>query len=255
MICMIKATNVKKVYGGGKDFAETLAINNLTIELKQGEFTAIMGPSGSGKSSLLNILSGFDQPTSGEVVIQGQNIHTMTGDELALFRRSHIGYIFQEFNLLDSLTIQENVMLPMILNKETTAHMNKKALGLMELLGISIIKNKYPYQVSGGQQQRTAVCRALINDTSVIFADEPTGNLDSKASKIVLECLRKTNETYGTTILLVTHDPFAASYSEKVLFLKDGSIRTQLYKKGTQEQFTKEILDHLAFLEEDDYDI
>lgn len=252
---MIKATNIKKSYGGGKDFAETVAINNVTIEITPGEFTAIMGPSGSGKSSLLNILSGFDQPTSGEVFIQSQNLSTMTGDELALFRRSHIGYIFQEFNLLDSLTIQENVMLPMILNKETTAHMHKKADELMSLLGIGVIKNKYPYQVSGGQQQRTAVCRALIHDASVIFADEPTGNLDSKSSKAVLECLRETNETIGTTILLVTHDPFAASYSEKVLFLKDGSIRTQLYRKDSQDRFTKEILDHLALLEEDDYDI
>ncbi|NMD71011.1 ABC transporter ATP-binding protein [Bacillus sp. DNRA2] len=252
---MIKASNIKKVYGGGKDFAETLALHHINLEIDAGEFTAIMGPSGSGKSSLLKILSGFDQPTSGEVFINGNPLGKMTGDELSLFRRSNIGYIFQEFNLLDSLTIQENIMLPMILNREKNSVMTEKAERLMELLNISDLKNKYPYQVSGGQQQRTAVCRALINDTSVIFADEPTGNLDSKSSKAVLECLKKTNELLKTTILLVTHDPFAASFCDKVLFLKDGVIRTQLYKKESQDVFAKQILDHLAVLEEDDYDL
>lgn len=252
---IIKATNIKKVYGGGKDFAETIALHNINLELESGEFTAIMGPSGSGKSSLLKILSGFDQPTSGEIYIDGHNLSKMTGDELSIFRRSHIGYIFQEFNLLDSLTIQENIMLPMILNREEISVMSEKAEQLMELLNIATLKNKYPYQVSGGQQQRTAVCRALINDTSVIFADEPTGNLDSKSSKVVLECLKKTNELLKTTILLVTHDPFAASYCDKVLFLKDGVIRTQVYKKESQDLFAKQILDHLAVLEEEDYDL
>ncbi|OIJ17611.1 multidrug ABC transporter ATP-binding protein [Anaerobacillus alkalilacustris] len=252
---VIKAINIKKVYGGGKEFAQTIALNNINIELEQGEFTAIMGPSGSGKSSLLNVLSGFDHPTSGDVFIQGAKMNEMTGDELAIFRRDHIGYIFQEFNLLDSLTIQQNIMLPMMLNREETELMNKKAEELMNLLGILTIKNKYPYQVSGGQQQRAAICRALINDTSIIFADEPTGNLDSKSSKAVLECLKETNEAYRTTILLVTHDPFAASYCDKVLFLKDGTLRTQLYKKESQDHFTKQILDNLAVLEEDDYDV
>lgn len=252
---IIKTENIKKVYGGGNDFAETIALHNINLELEQGEFTAIMGPSGSGKSTLLNILSGFDQPTSGQVYIGGQNLSNLSGDELALFRRSNIGYIFQEFNLLDSLTIQENIMLPLILNRAQNSVMNDKADKLMELLGISHLKKKYPYQVSGGQQQRTAVCRALINDTSVIFADEPTGNLDSKSSKAVLECLQKTSQQLNTTILLVTHDPFAASYCNKVLFLKDGSLRTQLYKKDAQDVFAKQILDHLALLGEDDYDV
>lgn len=246
---------IKKVYGGGTDVAETVALSHIDIELEQGEFTAIMGPSGSGKSSLLNILSGFDRPTSGEVRIGDTAMSRLAGDELALFRRSHIGYIFQEFNLLDSLTIKENIMLPMILNRDDAAAMNDKADKLMDRLGIDHLQRKYPYQVSGGQQQRTAVARALINDTSVIFADEPTGNLDSKSSKSVLESLKAVNAFYRTTILLVTHDPFAASYSDKVLFLKDGKLRTQLYKKDSQELFAKEILNHLAALEEDDHDV
>ncbi|KHF40630.1 ABC transporter ATP-binding protein [Halalkalibacter okhensis] len=252
---IVKAMNIKKVYGEGEKFAQTVALDQFNIELEQGEFIAIMGPSGSGKSSLLNVLSGFDQPSSGEVFIQGSNINGMTGDELAIFRRSHIGYIFQEFNLLDSLTIQQNIMLPMILNREEQTSMNEKADELMERLGILSIKYKYPYQVSGGQQQRAAVCRALINETSVIFADEPTGNLDSKSSKAVLGFLEETNKKHNTTILLVTHDPIAASYSDKVLFLKDGTIRTQVYKKESKDHFIKHILDNLAVLEEDDYDI
>lgn len=254
MSTILKAMNVKKIFGGGKDFSETVALNHLNLELEKGDFTAIMGPSGSGKSTLLNILSGFDFPTTGEVQIKDRPISRMSGDELAIFRRTHIGYIFQEFHLLDSLTIEENVMLPRILNREVSLQMYEKADQMLKFLGISEIKNKYPYQVSGGQQQRAAVCRALINETSLIFADEPTGNLDSKSSKSVLETLKRTNENFQTTILLVTHDPFAASYSNKVLFLKDGSIRTQLHKKGDQDLFVKEILDNLTLLE-DDYDI
>ncbi len=251
----IMGKGLNKVYGSGGHAAQTVALSRIDIALEQGEFTAIMGPSGSGKSTLLNVLSGFDRPTSGEVRIGDTAMSRLSGDELALFRRANIGYIFQEFNLLDSLTIKENIMLPMILNRERTTVMGEKADKLMERLGIGHLGSKYPYQVSGGQQQRTAVARALINDTSIIFADEPTGNLDSKSSKTVLECFRTVNAFYRTTILLVTHDPFAASYSDRVLFLKDGKLRTQMVKKDTQDRFAKEILNHLAALENDDHDV
>lgn len=251
----IKGKGIKKIYGLGENAMQTVALHHIDIELEHGDFVAIMGPSGSGKSTLMNILSGFDQPTFGEIRINDSLISDMSGDQLAVFRRTHIGYIFQEFNLLDSLTLRENIMLPKILNRGSTEEMNDKADELMQQLGINHIQHKYPYQVSGGQQQRTAVCRALINNTSVIFADEPTGNLDSKSSRDVLECLKMTNGQYRTTILLVTHDPIAASYSDQVIFLKDGALRMQLYKKHSQDHFVKQILDNLAVLEADFNDI
>jgi len=251
---ILSASNIRKIYGGGKNFAETEALSNIDFTLDEGEFVAVMGPSGSGKSTLLNILSGFDKATSGQVLIQDTNIGEMEKDQLSVFRRSNIGYIFQEYNLLDSLTIKENIMLPMILDNKGIEEMNKRAGDLINLLGIDTIKDKYPYSVSGGQQQRTAICRALINKTSIIFADEPTGSLDSKASKAVLECFKKVNKSNGITILMVTHDPYAASYSDRVLFIKDGSIKTQLYKDN-QQAFFQQILDNLAVLEENDYDV
>ena len=250
---ILNASNISKIYGGGKDYAETVALNNIDFSLEAGDFVAIMGPSGSGKSSLLNILSGFDRATTGEVFIQDTNIGEMEKDQLSIFRRSNIGYVFQEYNLLDSLTIKENIMLPMILDNKKIEDMNRRADDLTRLLGIDNITDKHPYSVSGGQQQRAAICRALINKTSILFADEPTGSLDSKASKIVLDCFKKVNKANGITILMVTHDPVAASYSDKILFIKDGTIKTQLYKDD-QQTFFQQILDNLAVLEENDYD-
>lgn len=252
---ILRGCNIRKVYGGGRNHAETIALNNIDITIDQGEFIAVMGPSGSGKSTLLNILSGFDQATSGQVFIKDTNITTMERDPLSIFRRSNIGYVFQDYNLLDSLTIKENIMLPMILDRRDFAEMNQAADELMTLLGICDLQEKYPHSVSGGQQQRAAICRALINHTSIVFADEPTGNLDSKASRAVLECFTKVNKNNGITILMVTHDPVAASYSDKVLFIKDGEIKTQIYKKETQQTFYPQILDNLAALEEKDYDL
>lgn len=251
---LLNASNISKIYGGGRDYVETVALNNINVTLEEGEFVAIMGPSGSGKSTLLNILSGFDKATSGQVLIQGTNIGEMEKDQLSIFRRSNIGYVFQEYNLLDSLTIKENIMLPMILDHKKLEDMKRRAEDLIKLLGIETIKDKYPYHVSGGQQQRAAICRALINKTSILFTDEPTGSLDSKASRNVLDCFTKVNKENGITILMVTHDPLAASYSDKVLFIKDGSIKTQIYKENQQTYF-QQILDSLAVLEETDYDI
>jgi putative ABC transport system ATP-binding protein len=207
-----------------------------------------MGPSGSGKTTLLNILSGIDKPTSGFVKISGKKINEMDKKELALFRRKKLGFVFQEFNLLDSLSLKENVMLPMILDKKSPEEMENKAREVMTMFDIYNIANKYPYNISGGQQQRVAVSRAIINDPSIILADEPTGNLDSKSSKSIMECFQKMNREMENTILVVTHDVFAASYCNRVIFIKDGMLNSQIIKKGSRKEFLDQIMNSLAVL-------
>lgn len=252
---ILEAANIVKVYGGSSGEGSTTALNGISLTVKEGEFVAIMGPSGSGKTTLLNIFSGIDQPTSGEVSISGQEISGMSGDELALFRRRQLGFVFQEFNLLDSLTVKENIMLPMVLEKKPVANMEMKVQELAQLFEIQPTLDKYPYHISGGQQQRTAVSRALVNEPSIIFADEPTGNLDSKASATIMECLEKIVAELRTTVLLVTHDVFAASYCEKVVFIKDGVIHSSIVKKGSRKEFLDRIMDNLAVLGGRTYDI
>ncbi|MDE5414328.1 ABC transporter ATP-binding protein [Alkalihalobacillus sp. MEB203] len=233
----------------------TRALDGVSLSIKKGEFLAIMGPSGSGKTTLLNLLSGMDKPTSGDVVIHAEEISNMTGDKLALFRRKELGFVFQEFNLLDSLTVKENIMLPMILEKKTAVYMEEKAQEMMCLFGIVDVADKYPYQISGGQQQRVAVSRALVNEPSIIMADEPTGNLDSKSSTTILECFEKIAKDYQTTVLVVTHDVFAASYCNKVTFIKDGRIHSHIVRKGTRKEFLDQIMDSLAVLGGRSHDI
>lgn len=252
---ILDAKNIVKVYGGTSGEGATTALSGISFSIKQGEFVAIMGPSGSGKTTLLNVLSGIDNPTSGEVTISGREISAMTGDELALFRRQQLGFIFQEYNLLDSLTVKENMILPMVLEKKTAYEMERKVQSLANLFDIEAILQKYPYHISGGQQQRTAVGRALVNDPGIIFADEPTGNLDSKSSAVIMECFEKIIHELGTTILLVTHDVFAASYCQKVVFIKDGVIHSSIVKKGSRKEFLNNIMDNLAVLGGRTYDI
>ncbi|QQP15076.1 ABC transporter ATP-binding protein [Lysinibacillus agricola] len=248
MMVILDARNIVKIYGESGEEGSTTALGGISLSMKKGEFVAIMGPSGSGKTTLLNILSGIDKPTSGEVVIEDKAISEMGADELALFRRQQLGFVFQEFNLLDSLTVKENIMLPMILEKKGAAEMEEKVKSLSKLFGIDIILNKYPYNVSGGQGQRTAVSRALVNEPSIIFADEPTGNLDSKTSEVIMECFEKIVQELEATILLVTHDVFAASYCQKVIFIKDGVIHSYIVKKGNKKEFLNQIIDNLAVL-------
>lgn len=244
-----------KLYGDEGEAGATRALEDVSLSMNKGEFLAIMGPSGSGKTTLLNLLSGIDKPTSGEVIISGKEISNMSGDELALFRRRQLGFVFQEFNLLDSLTVKENIMVPMILEKKSAFYMEEKALEMMNLFGINDIANKYPYQISGGQQQRVAVSRALVNEPDIILADEPTGNLDSKSSATILKCFEKIVTEFQTTILVVTHDVFAASYCNKVTFIKDGRIHSHIEKKGTRKEFINQIMDSLAVLGGEGYDI
>lgn len=245
---ILDARHITKIYGESGGEGSTTALGGVSFSMNKGDFIAIMGPSGSGKTTLLNVLSGIDKPTSGEVMIDGQKINEMTGDELSLFRRKQLGFVFQEFNLLDSLTVRENILLPMVLEKKAAAEIEEKVQELAVLFDIEAILNKYPYHISGGQQQRTAVSRALVNEPSIIFADEPTGNLDSKSSALIMECFEKIVRDLSTTVLLVTHDVFAASYCQKVVFIKDGHIHSRIVKKGSRKAFLNQIMDNLAVL-------
>lgn len=221
---MIRVENVTKVYSSFKGAKENIALDNISFEIQEGDFVGIMGASGSGKTTLLNILSGIDSLTSGSVYINGINVAQMKGDELSKFRRENIGYIFQDFNLLDSLTLKENIALPLILGKKSSAEIEEAVANLMGFFGIEEIAEKYQFHISGGQKQRVAAARALINNPAVCFADEPTGNLDSKSSRNVMEMLTEINIKRGSTILMVTHDPYAASYCNKIIFIKDGTL-------------------------------
>lgn len=245
---MLEAKDIVKVYGVLAGEGATTALGGVSFQVKKGDFIAIMGPSGSGKTTLLNILSGLDKPTSGEVIIDGNIISSLNGEQLALFRRKQLGFVFQNFNLLDSLTVKENIVVPMVLEKKTATEMEERVHELASLFDIEEILNKYPYQISGGQQQRTAVSRALVNHPSLIFADEPTGNLDSKSSTVIMECFEKIVQELSATVLLVTHDVFAASYCHKVIFIKDGLIHSSIDRRGSRKDFLNQIMDNLAIL-------
>lgn len=233
---IIKIENLTKVYESFKGAGEVTALDNVNLSVSKGEFLGIMGASGSGKTTLLNILSGIDKSTSGKVLIDNQDIATMKDDKLALFRRQNIGYIFQDFNLLDSLTLKENIALPLILDKKAAKEIEQQVQELMEFFGIGELGNKYPFHISGGQKQRVAAARALVNQPAVCFADEPTGNLDSKSSSSVMNMLTQMNSERESTILMVTHDPFAASFCKKIIFIKDGKIHAELNRETCEER-------------------
>lgn len=242
---LLEASNLSKEYG---DINKTSAVIDLSMEVSEGEFIGIMGPSGSGKSTLVNILSGIIKPTTGIVKINNCEINKMDKNTLAIFRRNHLGFVFQDFNLLDNLTIKENIMLPMILDKKSPKEMDERVDELLNYFNIMEIKNKYPYEISGGQAQRCAISRALVNKPSLVFADEPTGNLDSKSSNQVMENFTRMNEEKNTTILMVTHDVFAASFCKKVIFIKDGKKFMDITRKGTRKEFFDYILECLTII-------
>ena len=238
---IIKANNLIKTYGDNLD-NKTNAVRDSSLDIKKGEFTAIMGPSGSGKSTLLNMLSGILEPSGGDVMIDGVSLSGMNKQQMAQFRREKLGFVFQDFNLLDNLTIKENIILPMVFGRKDKTAMEETARKYMQTFGIEKIANKYPTEISGGQMQRTAVARALVNNPVTLFADEPTGNLDSKSSDAVMKCFEKINRE-GTTILMVTHDVFAASFCKHVIFIKDGKINMDILRKGSRQQFFERILE------------
>lgn len=242
---MLEVKNLKKVYEGK---ITTTALKNVSFYVEKGEFTAIMGPSGSGKSTLLQVISTIDTPTDGEVRINGKNPHQMKQEGLASFRRTELGFIFQDFNLVHTLTVGENIMLPLALEKADVKKMKKRTVQISDYLGIRELLSKRTFEISGGQAQRTAIARALIHDPSLILADEPTGNLDSKSAKDVMQLLKKLNRERESTILMVTHDAYVASMCSRVLFIKDGTLYQELLAGERQEQFYQRILDMMTFL-------
>ncbi|WP_308637151.1 ABC transporter ATP-binding protein [Paenibacillus silvisoli] len=248
---IIQVESVSKVYRAFKGAKEVKALDNISFTAAKGDFIGIMGPSGSGKTSLLNVLSGVDTATSGEVSIEGNSIAKLTKDDLALFRRRQIGYIFQDFNLLDSLTLKENIALPLILDRVPAPEIESRVDDIMSFFGIADIAGKYQYHVSGGQKQRVAAARALAPEPAVVFADEPTGNLDSKSAADIMDMLTQMNERRASTILMVTHDPFAASYCKRIIFIKDGQINVQIQRAGDRKAFFDKILEILSVMRGD----
>ena len=239
---------LKKVYTSRFGGQSVQALSNVNFSVEQGEYVAIMGESGSGKTTLLNILAALDRPTEGEVLLEGRSMSEIRESELAAYRRENLGFVFQDFNLLDTFSIRDNIFLPLVLSGKRYEQMNEKLAPIARKLGIEDILSKYPYEVSGGQKQRAAVARALITQPKIVLADEPTGALDSRASDDLLSLFDEINRT-GQTILMVTHSVKAASHAFRALFMKDGEIFHQLYRAdaGVQEQYRR-ISDTLTLL-------
>ena len=245
---ILEVTNVKKTYTARIGAAKVEALKNVTFTAEKGEYIAIMGESGSGKTTLLNILAALDKPTGGKVLLDGSDLSKVKEKEAAKFRRDNLGFVFQEFNLLDTFTVRDNILLPLVLMGMNYPEMEKKLLPAAEKLGISELLDKYPYEISGGQKQRTAAARAMITEPKLLLADEPTGALDSKASDELLAIFSKLNAE-GQTILMVTHSVKAASHANRVLFIKDGEVFHQIYRGSCgNEELYKKISDTLTLI-------
>ncbi len=254
METVLKVEQIQKYYGNKDNI--TKAIDGISFDVAEGEFIGIMGASGSGKTTLLNCIATIDNVSSGHIYLNKRDITEIKEKDIAKFRRENLGFIFQDFNLLDTLTIEENIALILTINKVPEKEIDERTMEIAKKLGIQTILNKYPYQVSGGQKQRCASARAIVNSPKLILADEPTGSLDSKSARQLLEIMEDMNKKMKVTILIVTHDPLSASYCSKILFLKDGKIFNRI-EKGEKErkQFYNEILDVLALLGGDTRDV
>ena len=244
---ILKLDHIQKYYGNGGNV--TKAIQDISFSVQEGEFVGIMGASGSGKTTLLNCISTIDTVSAGHIYLDGTDVTEINEKQIARFRRENLGFIFQDFNLLDTLTISENIALALTINKTPADEVEPRILEMAKILNISDILNKYPYQVSGGQKQRCACARALINHPKLILADEPTGALDSHSSQMLLSTMQSINDQLGATILMVTHDAFSASYASRILFLRDGEIFTEL-RKGSDSRaaFFEKILSVLTMI-------
>lgn len=244
---ILEVNGLKKVYTTRFSGNKVEALRNVNFSVEEGEYVAIMGESGSGKTTLLNILAALDKPTGGTVQLDGKNLASIKDSAIASFRREHLGFVFQDFNLLDTLTLKENIVLAMALHTNSRKKIEERVSAVMKRLGIYELRNRFPYEVSGGQKQRCACARALINRPDLILADEPTGALDSRSAQMLLETFTAMNDEMGATILMVTHDAFSASYCSRILFLKDGEIFHELVKGAeSRREFLNEILDVLS---------
>lgn len=246
---IVTVSQLRKVYGkkGGRQYE---ALKDVSFNVTKGEFVAIMGSSGAGKTTLLNMLATFDKPTSGHVTIAGHDVTSLKGKHLANFRGQEIGFIFQDFNLLESLTVAENIRLPLSLQGVKASQITPTVEKIAETLEIAPLLAKYPAELSGGQKQRVAVARSLVHQPSILLGDEPTGALDSKTSREMLNLLEKINREQAMSILMVTHDPFSASYCQRIIFIKDGQVGQEIYRGDrSRQEFYQEILDVLGTFE------
>ena len=241
---ILKIKNITKDYGI-KGF-RTRVLKDISLNVNKGDFIAIMGPSGAGKTTLLNIMSTLDKPTSGEVILDNIDISKVKNKELSKLRREKIGFIFQDYNLLDNMTLMNNIALPLALGKKKSKEIEDKVINIAKKFGLENHLDKYPYQLSGGQKQRGAAARSLITNPAVIFADEPTGALDSKSAYELLDSLEKVNKESHATIIMITHDPLTASYANEVYMINDGNIRCKLNKGDSRKEFYSKIMDMLA---------
>lgn len=247
METILRIDNVEKYYGNRSSL--TKAIDNISFEVDKGEFVAIMGASGSGKTTLLNCISTIDRVTSGRIYVGGQDITELKGNKLNRFRREQLGFIFQDFNLLDTLTAYENISLALSIAGTKPSEIQKRVPQIAKALNIQEVLNKYPYQMSGGQQQRVAAARAMVTNPAMVLADEPTGALDSNSSRMLLTMLTELNEQLAATILMVTHDAFSASYCHRILFIKDGQVFNELHRgTDTRKDFFAKILEVVSVL-------
>ena len=247
-MAILEVSGLKKIYTTRFGGNQVQALSNVSFSVEQGEYVAIMGESGSGKTTLLNILAALDKPTSGKVVLEGKDLSTVREKDVATFRRDNLGFVFQEFNLLDTFSLEDNIFLPLVLAGKSYEEMSERLRPIAETLGITSLLKKYPYEVSGGQKQRAAVARALIIHPRIVLADEPTGALDSKATDELLQLFSRINRP-GQTLLMVTHSVKAASHASRVLFIKDGEVFHQIYRgDSTNEQLYQKISDTLTIL-------
>ncbi|MGX7446157.1 ABC transporter ATP-binding protein [Dolosigranulum pigrum] len=247
MMSILQLENVSVIYG---DNVQTKGLNNLSLETKAGEFVAIMGPSGSGKSTLLNTVAGILPATSGRIQVAGRAIDGLSDEEAAQFRREELGFVFQEFNLVETLNVKENIVLPLMFQHQSVDVMEERVTKLAEGLGISAILDKRVTEISGGQRQRVAIARAVIHQPALLLADEPTGNLDSKNSKEVMSVFKELNEQLNLSIFLVTHDAMTATYSDRIIFIKDGRLYNEIYRGDDELGYKQSIINVLEMMGE-----